>query len=65
MDDFDNFFDQFNMVQMSFEKGAAKVFIAKNTTRGDYMVQVGETEFVFSNAKMAPPSGVCTQNYAW
>lgn len=64
MDDFDNFFDQFNMVRMSSEKGAAKEFIAKNTTRGDYMVQVGETEFVFSNAEMAPPSGVCAQNYA-
>ncbi|EDR02770.1 uncharacterized protein LACBIDRAFT_332047 [Laccaria bicolor S238N-H82] len=64
MDDFNNFFDQFNMVQMSSEKGAAKSFIAKNTTRGDYMVQVGDTEFVFSNAEMAPPAGVCAQNYA-
>jgi len=64
MDDFDNFFDQFNIVRMCSAKDAAKDFISKNTTHGDYVVQVGETEFVFSNAEMAPPAGVCGQNYA-
>jgi hypothetical protein len=64
MDDFDNFFDKFNMVRMSSGKAYAKNFIAKNTARGDYIVQIGESEFEFSNAEMAPPAGVCAQNYA-
>lgn len=64
MDDFDAFFDKFNMVRMSSEKGAAKNFIDKKTPRGEYIVQVGGTEFAFSNAEMAPPAGVCGQNYA-
>jgi hypothetical protein len=36
MDDFDNFFDQFNMVWMSSAKGAAQDFIMENTTCCDY-----------------------------
>ena len=38
MDDFNNFFNQFHMVWLSSEKGAAKDLIAKNTTNLWYLV---------------------------
>ena len=64
MDDFDAFFDRFNILRMNPAKGAAQDFLARETVHGDYVVQVGEMEFVFSNVEMAPPAGVCAQNYS-
>lgn len=63
-DDFKAFFDCFNILQMNPQKGAAQDFLAREMMHGDYVVQVGEMEFVFCNVEMASPAGVCAQNYS-
>lgn len=66
MGDFDAFFKTLKMLRMNSAKGVAKEFIASEglATKGDYAITVGDTEFLFKNAELAPPSGVVGQNYS-
>jgi len=66
MGDFDVFLEHCNMVRMKSGQGAAVEFIAGEGvgTHGEYTVHIGDAEFIFKDAEMAPPSGVFGQNYS-
>lgn len=66
MEDFDQFLGECNMVRMKSGQGAASEFIAGEGagTHGEYTVHIGDDEFIFKDAEMAPPSGVFGQNYS-
>ena len=66
MGTFDVFLDHCNMVRMKSGQGAAAEFIEGEGVGiyGEYTVCIGDDEFIFKDAEMAPPSGVFGQNYS-
>ena len=64
--DFDDFFEKLNIARMSASEGAAKEFAGSEEppVSGAYTIRIGDFEFTFQDAELAPPSGVVGQNYA-
>lgn len=63
---FEDFFEELNIARMSASEGAAKEFAGSEeaSTSGVYTIRIGDFEFTFQDAELAPPSGVVGQNYA-
>jgi hypothetical protein len=43
----------------------AKSAMACVGSKGNYTIQIGETQFNFCGAELAPPIGVFAENYSW
>jgi hypothetical protein len=58
--DFDKFVSGEGLMQMD-----AKSAMAGEDSKGDYTVQIRETQFNFCGAELAPLTGVFAENYSW
>jgi hypothetical protein len=59
VEDFDKFVSGEGLMRMD-----AKSAMAGEGSKGNYTVQIGETQFNFCGAELAPPTGVFAENYS-
>jgi hypothetical protein len=59
IEDFDEFVSGEGLMRMD-----AKSAMAGEGSKGNYTIQIGETQFNFCEAELAPPTGVFAENYS-
>jgi hypothetical protein len=59
LEDFDRFLLEEGLMRMD-----AKSAMAREGSRGVYTIQIGETQFDFGRAELAPATGVFAENYS-
>jgi hypothetical protein len=59
LEDFDRFMSEEGLMRMD-----AKSAMAREGGRGGYTIQIGDTQFDFDRAELAPPTGVFAENYS-